>query len=293
MHSTHSHPFLPPASGFTSGSFFIPNVGETATDVRYRIFLTVVDSGGLQRTVFRDIVPIVRTLTFGTSPDWLELRIDGQPVSFINDAGGRQKVDIKSVQGMIRSLSAISPQFQDGATWEFDSWSDRGDQDHTITTPSANTTYTAVFRVSGGAVGTGSGLTGTYYPGLNFGGKPVVRVDQTINFNWGTVKPHPSIANSTYSVRWTGRVQPQFSETYTFYTQTDDGVRLFVNGQPLINDWTDHLLKENSGTIALQAGQTYTITMEYYDNSGPAVAKLLWSSSSTPKSIVPRSQLYP
>ena len=197
------------------------------------------------------------------------------------------------IPNVVETVKGAAKFEQDGATWEFDSWSDRGDQDHTITTPSANTTYMAVFRVSGGAVGTGSGLTGTYYPNLNFGGKPVVRVDETINFNWGTVKPHPSIANSTYSVRWTGRVQPQFSETYTFYTQTDDGVRLFVNGQPLINDWTDHLLKENSGTIALQAGQTYTITMEYYDNTGPAVAKLLWSSSSTPKSIVPRSQLYP
>jgi hypothetical protein len=194
---------------------------------------------------------------------------------------------------MIRTLSAPSPQLQNGVTWEFDSWSDRGAQTHTITTPVANTSYEAVFRVSGGAVGTGTGLTGRYFNGLNFTSTQVSRVDETINFIWGTVKPHPSISASTYSVRWTGSIQPQFSETYTFYTQTDDGVRLFVNGQQLINDWTDHLLTENSGTIALTAGQTYSITMEYYDNSGPATAKLLCSSSSTPKSVVPRSQLYP
>jgi hypothetical protein len=65
-----------------------------------------------------------------------------------------------------------------------------------------------------------------------------------------------------------------------------------VNGQQIINNWTNHASTENSGTISLTAGQRYDIRMEYFENGGLAVAKLSWSSASTPKSIIPSSQLY-
>jgi hypothetical protein len=61
----------------------------------------------------------------------------------------------------------------------------------------------------------------------------------------------------------------------------------------VIDDWTDHPPTENSGTIALTAGQKYDLKMEFYENGGGAVAKLLWSSASIPKETVPASQLYP
>jgi hypothetical protein len=66
-----------------------------------------------------------------------------------------------------------------------------------------------------------------------------------------------------------------------------------VNGQLLDDDWTTHGPKQNSGTISLAAGQQYTITMEYFENTGGAVAQLSWSSASQPKQIIPQSQLYP
>src|SRR5262249_802748 len=87
-------------------------------------------------------------------------------------------------------------------------------------------------------------------------------------------------------------VQAQYSETYTFYTESDDGVRLWVNGQLLVDNWTDHAPTENSGTIALVAGQKYDIKMEFYENGGGAGAHLLWSSASTATQAVPTSQLY-
>ena len=82
------------------------------------------------------------------------------------------------------------------------------------------------------------------------------------------------------------------TETYTFYTQTDDGVRLWVNGVRLINDWTDHGIVENRGSIALVAGRKYDLLMEYYDNGGGAFAKLLWSSAGTPKAVIPADHLF-
>lgn len=113
-----------------------------------------------------------------------------------------------------------------------------------------------------------------------------------MNFNWGKTAPAAGMGADTFSVRWTGKVQAKYSQTYTFSTTADDGVRLWVNGQLLINNWTDHAATTNSGTITLQAGQKYDIKMEYYENSGGAVAKLLWSSASQPLQVVPQSQLY-
>jgi hypothetical protein len=148
-------------------------------------------------------------------------------------------------------------------------------------------------QVSGGRVGTGTGLRGRYYDNTNFTSQFINRVDGTVNFNWGSGSPGSGMGTNTFSIRWNGEVQPQFSETYTFYTRTDDGARLWVNGQQLINKWVDQGATEWSGTISLTANQRYSIQMEYYENGGSASAQLSWSSSSLNKQIIPASQLYP
>jgi hypothetical protein len=142
-------------------------------------------------------------------------------------------------------------------------------------------------------VGTGTGLKGDYYNNADFTAFVLSRTDPTVNFDWGQSAPAAGVQNNTFSVRWTGFVQPQFGESYTFYTQTDDGVRLWVNGVLLIDHWADQAGVEWSGSITLTAGQKYSIQMDYYDNTGHALAKLSWSSSSTPKAIIPQTQLYP
>ena len=80
-HDTHTHPFMPPTSGFAASSFVIPASGETSANVWYRISLTVTDSGGRSRTVQRDILPQVVRVTLAASPAGLQVRLDGQPVS--------------------------------------------------------------------------------------------------------------------------------------------------------------------------------------------------------------------
>jgi parallel beta-helix repeat protein len=153
--------------------------------------------------------------------------------------------------------------------------------DFTFTTAAAST------------LGSGTGLSGAYFAGITLSGTPVTRTDPTINFVWNGASPISGISGTNFSVRWTGQVQAQFSETYTFYTSSDDGVRLYVNGQKLIDNWTYHATTENSGSIALTAGQKYAITLEYFQATGGSVMKLSWASPSTGKTIVPQSQLYP
>ena len=140
--------------------------------------------------------------------------------------------------------------------------------------------------------GTGTGLTAQYFDNKDLTELIVLQTDATVDFNWQKNSPHPGIHKNTFSVRWTGQVQPLYNDTYTFYTQSDDGVRLWVNGELLIDQWRNQSTKEHNGTIALEAGQKYDIKLEYYENRGKANARLLWSSNSQIKEIIPTSQLY-
>ena len=146
-------------------------------------------------------------------------------------------------------------------------------------------------------LGAGTGLLGQYYgnttSGNPFVGSPLVRTDAVINFNWNSSSPDPSIPSVNYTVRWTGMVQPLFNENYTFYTTTDDGVRLWVNGQLLIDHWSPQSPTTWSGSITLQAHHLYSIEMDYFQAGGGAIAQLAWSSPSTAQTIIPQGQLYP
>jgi len=143
--------------------------------------------------------------------------------------------------------------------------------------------------------GTGTGLRGEYYNNMDFTSLVLTRDDTTINFNWGEGSPDATVGADTFSVRWEGQVEPRVegSETYTFYTTSDDGVRLWVNDQLLIDNWTDHGPTEDTGTITLTGGQKYDIVLEFYENAVGSVIKLEWSSPSQTEEIIPQTQLYP
>jgi RHS repeat-associated protein len=141
-------------------------------------------------------------------------------------------------------------------------------------------------------VGTGTGLAAQYFDNMNFTNPKLTRTDATVNFDWGVGSPDSSIGVDTFTTRWTGKVEPQYSQTYTFYTQTDDGVRLWVNGQLIIDKWIDQGPTEWSGQIALNAGQRYDIRMDFYENGGGALATLSWASGSQSKQIIPQNRLY-
>jgi hypothetical protein len=147
---------------------------------------------------------------------------------------------------------------------------------------------------SGGTSGNGTGLRGDYYNGSNFDTFFATQTDGAVNFDWGTGGPAVLAgAVDNFSIRWTGQVQPRYSETYTFSTVSDDGAALWINGANLVNNWTDHGATTDTASIVLTAGQKYDIKMEYYERGGGATAKLYWQSASQAQEIVPASQLYP
>ncbi|MDZ7363738.1 MAG: PQQ-dependent sugar dehydrogenase [candidate division KSB1 bacterium] len=137
------------------------------------------------------------------------------------------------------------------------------------------------------------GLRAEYYSNLDFTGRVVTRIDPTVDFDWRGGAPAPAIGADNFSVRWTGQIRPRFSETYTFYALADDGIRLWVNDELLINRWHDQAATEYSNTIDLRAGQFYDIQLEYYERGGQAVIKLEWESFSQRREIVSSSRLFP
>ncbi|WP_169744744.1 PA14 domain-containing protein [Paenibacillus odorifer] len=104
--------------------------------------------------------------------------------------------------------------------------------------------------------------------------------------------PDASIEGDTFSARWTGTIRPLYNETYTFYFNSDDGVRLWVNGQLIIDQWVTQASELTSLPISLIADQNYDIRIEYFENSGGATSILSWSSASQIKQIVPKSNLF-
>ena len=129
----------------------------------------------------------------------------------------------------MRSLEAAGPQTSGGTTYEFVSWSDGGAATHND--QHAGREHDLHRDVSSpAAAGRASGCPRPTSTTWTSPGRRVTRIDPTVDFDWGTGSPAAAIGADTFSVRWTGQVQAPFSGTYTFYTVSDDGVRLWVNG---------------------------------------------------------------
>ncbi len=141
-----------------------------------------------------------------------------------------------------------------------------------------------------------SGLTGEYFGSPNLTDLRLTRLDPTVDFIWEgeAGQPAPSVPADGFSVRWRGGISPSISGDYTFYTVSDDGVRLWVDGKLLIDNWTIHAYTEDvSKSLYLSEGRYYDIKMEMYDNGGRAGARLLWSAPGIPKGIIPSRNLVP
>jgi len=261
-HADHFHPFVPEAPGTAGGTFTVPTIGETSADVWFRVHLTARDSAGLTGTTFVDVLPRKVRLTFLTDPPGLQILLDGTPrtTPFTEEA----------VVGLLRTIGAAEPV----------SWSDGGAAVHEITTPAADTTYTATFQE------TRHGLMATYFDDRNLSQPVLTRIDPNVDFQWGQGSPAPNIGRDTFSVRWTGKVEAEVTGPHIFLIRADNAARLWVNGRLLID-------VQNRGTIQLEAGKSYDLRLEYFENRGAAMVQLLWSAPGMRREVVPESRLTP
>src|SRR3954471_7400379 len=120
--------------------------------------------------------------------------------------------------------------------------------------PSARKAHLSFERLESRLALSGTGLTAQYFHSSDFTGLADIRTEG-VSHNWGSGSPGAGIDPDSFSVRWTGQVMPQYSQTYTFNVLSDEGVRVWVDGKMLVDDWIPHVRRNQSGTIALQANQ--------------------------------------
>lgn len=137
-----------------------------------------------------------------------------------------------------------------------------------------------------------TGITADYYSGKNFGQKVLSRVDANIDFVWDGA-PAAGVPEDGFSVRWEGQIVPAATGTFDFITRSDDGVRLWLNGALVIDNWTDHGEMWDTATLNLQAGVPLTVKMEFYENTGGAMARLFWDGPGAAFVPVPASAFRP
>jgi len=141
----------------------------------------------------------------------------------------------------------------------------------------------------------GTGLAGQYHDTATFGTLKTTRTDATVDFNWGTAIPSGTAIThaDTFSVAWSGQVEPEFSQLYTFYVTADDGARLWVNDQLVVTRTFAAAPAEMRGQVNLKAGQRVNIRLEYIEQTGNASVRLEWSCASRAREVIPTPRLYP
>ena len=190
-----------------------------------------------------------------------------------------------------------------------------------VTVTPASPTTPVSYQGGGGG---NNGVNATYFNDMSLGAVGFSTTDWNIDYDWGGGGPgvgehweeagheeeehdNPDDPDEVtgshwvdgsdgwdrFSVRWTGYVRAPTTENYTFITTTDDGARLFVNGNLVVSDWTWHGMSDHySQPIPLTQGESYAITMEFFEDGGDAGARLSWQSPSRGREVIPHSSLY-
>ena len=136
----------------------------------------------------------------------------------------------------------------------------------------------SALRVPGHPAGV-SGLKGEYFANQELSGTPVLtRIDSAVNFDWGGSPPGAGIPNEHFSVRWTGSLVPTETGEFDLSIRSDDGSRLYVDGELFIDNWGDHAEVTRSRKITLEKGKEIQLKLEYYQSGGGAVVSLGWQS---------------
>lgn len=133
------------------------------------------------------------------------------------------------------------------------------------------------------------GLLGEYFS--DYTDFVLSRVDPRIDFSWPSGPPAPGVTPDAFSVRWTGFIEVPATATYTFTTRADDGARMWVDGQRIIDDWRGHAATRTDGSVTLTGGTRVPIKVEYCDIRFGGVMQLFWRSPFMAEQLVPTSVL--
>lgn len=121
------------------------------------------------------------------------------------------------------------------------------------------------------------GLKGEYFSNKDLSGTPALtRIDRRVNFTWGESGPAAALPTDNFSVRWTGTIRADSDGQYEFIVKGDDGYRLYVNEQLIIDNWRDQAATVKTAQLPLKAGSEVPVKLEYYEHGGDAEVAFGW-----------------
>lgn len=171
-----------------------------------------------------------------------------------------------------------------GKMWPDNDWSSRMESGHA-------------------SVGDGNGLKAEIFEGSDLSGQPVeTRVDEHVVHKWEDGASPDSVSGQQFAMRWTGELQPFFTEKLHLYFKTTDGLRVWLDGQKIIDTWgADNYRWAHHVTKKLTQGKRYPIRIEFKARSGDSYVQFRWGGTqwlSHPgkrrqQMRVPPTQLYP
>lgn len=286
-HDEHTHPFITDISGVDTGYFVVPTFGEPSTNTWIRIYLNGEDSEGLKVETYVEAFPNINSL-----------HIYANDSAFVNIDGALRMLpyDMPSIVNMQRTIVVPEKQIIGDKVLVFNSWSD-GSVSLMKDLKIGNTLDTLGISFKRSSLGTGSGLFAEFFNKTEaiIGEKPVLdSIVPGLDFNLATNSPIPGIIGvDNFSIRLRGYIEPVFTEEYILYLVSDDGARLWIDDELVIDEWFPHATMESKVKLNFEAGKRYKIRIDYFEQGGNATLRLLWSSPFTPKEVVPARQLYP
>jgi len=130
------------------------------------------------------------------------------------------------------------------------------------------------------------------FPVLAADRKPAVRrIDKHVNYESTTERFAGTELSDYFYVRWTGLVRVPKDGKYTFFTESDDGSRLWIDDKQIVDNGGLHAMEEKSGEMTLKAGD-YAIRIDVFDNAGPAGCKVSWEADGMAKEIIPEKAFF-
>lgn len=154
-------------------------------------------------------------------------------------------------------------------------------------TSEAVVTVPSAALISSDANGAPAGLKGEYFANRDLKGEPIItRIDRQVNFDWSDGSPAAGLGQYDFSVRWMGKLVPPETGEYLLGATADDGVRVYLDNRLVVEDWSEHAAQTITKAVNLEGGRSYEIRVEYYQNRGDAVARLVWGPPHLAKTLL-------
>ena len=146
---------------------------------------------------------------------------------------------------------------------------------------------------AGAPSGKGNGLLGFYFSNTNLDGSVLVRLDEAIDFDWGTGAAIPGGAVDYFGVVWSGEIEAPAPGEFTFTVAAEESAQLLLSDRPIVDTGPQrHGAELASAPISLESGKRYPLKLTYFDWTGVARVRLQWQGPGLAKSVIPREWLF-